>query len=49
MDAGTAGLVASVKGLGSSTPAERRGNVGQNRLNDMGIVSDAKLVRDRQE
>jgi hypothetical protein len=30
-------------------PTERRGDVGQDRLNDMGIVGDAKLVRDCQE
>jgi hypothetical protein len=33
----------------ASSPAERRGDVGQDRLNDMRIVGDAKLVRDGQE
>ena len=32
-----------------SAPAERRGDMGQDRLDDMRIVGDAKLVRDRQE
>jgi hypothetical protein len=33
----------------ASPPAERRGDLGQDRLNDMRIVGDAKLVRDCEE
>ena len=33
----------------SSAPAERRSDVSQDRLDDMGIVGDAQLVWDRQE
>jgi hypothetical protein len=33
----------------ASPPVERRGDVGQDRLNDMRVVGDAKLVRDCQE
>src|SRR6476661_1325621 len=32
-----------------SAPAKRRGDVSQDRLNDMRIVRDAKLIRDCQE
>jgi hypothetical protein len=32
-----------------STPAEGRSYMSQDRLDDMGIVGDAKLVRDSQE
>ena len=32
-----------------SAPTERRGDVGQDRLDDMGVVGDAKLVRHRQQ
>src|ERR1700677_1069540 len=33
----------------AAAPAERRGDVGQNRLDDMGIIGDAELVGDGQE
>jgi len=35
--------------LQASTPAERRSHVGQDRLGDVRVVGDAKLVGDRQE
>src|SRR5690349_15538352 len=36
-------------GLSCSPPAERRRDLGQDRLDDMGIVGDAELVGDGEE
>lgn len=36
-------------GYATSTPAERRGDVGQDRFHDMRIVFDAELIGDREQ
>ena len=39
----------TLSGLGTSAPAETRSDVSEDRLEDVGVVLDAELVRDRQQ